>query len=129
MDIIIQHDRDNDQCYLAFDLTVLDPGRKATSRRVSEDITLDFDSSGRLVGLDVSNASQVLPYGLEKIRTDALVGVKEAAALAGVQRSNFVRDYANMNGFPPPLAELATGRIWLRSQVEDYLRTRRARAS
>lgn len=52
-----------------------------------------------------------------------LVGTKEAAALFGVASSNFVRDWANREGFPKPVAVLARGRLWARKELEAY-RTR-----
>lgn len=54
-----------------------------------------------------------------------LVGTKEAAALFGVRPSNFVRDWANRDDFPNPVATLARGRLWARDDVETY----RARTS
>jgi predicted DNA-binding transcriptional regulator AlpA len=64
---------------------------------------------------------------LHRIRSSNL-SVKEAAEIAGVQRSNFVRDYASKQGFPAPVCELATGRIWRRSEVEDYLAAKMAKS-
>ena len=49
-----------------------------------------------------------------------LVGTKEAAALFGVRPSNFVRDWANRDDFPKPVATLARGRLWAREDVETY---------
>jgi uncharacterized protein YuzE len=120
MQIIIQPDRDNDQLYVALSSRVLEAGAVARTVRVTEDVALDFDREGRVVGLDIMNASKALGERIQDIRMDALVSVKEAAGLVGVQKSNFVRDYANKPDFPRPVVELATGRIWLRSQVEAY---------
>ena len=120
MQITIQPDRDNDQLYLALSSRALEAGVVARTVRVTEDVAVDFDKEGRVVGLDITNASQVLGESIDEVRLDALVGVKEAARLVGVQKSNFVRDYANKPGFPRPIVELATGRIWLRSQVEAH---------
>jgi len=120
MQITIQADPHNDQLYLALSSRALEAGIVARTIRVSEDVALDFDKEGRVVGLDIANASKALGESIEDIRMDALVGVKEAAELVGVQKSNFVRDYANKPNFPRPIIELATGRIWLRSQVEAY---------
>jgi uncharacterized protein YuzE len=128
MDILIQRDLENDACYLAFGVSALDKGAVRRSKAVSDDITLDFDAQGRLLGIDILNASSVLPERLEANNLDALVGVKEAASIAGVQRSNFVRDMASREDFPAPVCELSTGRVWLRSQVEAYLATHRSRS-
>jgi tetratricopeptide (TPR) repeat protein len=59
---------------------------------------------------------------------DSIVGVKESAEIAGVEKSNFVRDYANKPGFPKPIVDLASGRLWLRSEVEDFLHAKSSRA-
>jgi hypothetical protein len=75
---------------------------------VTEDVALDFDREGRVVGLDIINASRALGESIQDIRMDALVSVKEAAELVGVQKSNFVRDYANKPDFPVPSSWLAT---------------------
>jgi uncharacterized protein YuzE len=128
MDVIIQADKDADACYVAFSSRSLARGSVTRSQRISEDITLDFDSDGRLLGLDVLNASRVLSTDFWQPRLEALVGVKEAAEIAGVQRSNFVRDYASSEGFPAPVCELATGRIWRRSQVEEYLNAKKPKS-
>ena len=120
MQITIHPDRDNDQLYVALSSRALEAGVVARTVRVTEDVAVDFDKQGRVVGLDIANASKALGESIEDIRMDALVGVKEAAGMVGVQKSNFVRDYANKPGFPRPIVELATGRIWLRSQVEAY---------
>jgi prophage regulatory protein len=124
MKITIQPDRDNDQLYLAFSGLAIEAGVVGRTIRVTDDVALDFDKEGRVIGLDIGNASQVLGESIDEVRLDALVGVKEAARLLGVQKSNFVRDYANKPDFPRPVIELATGRIWLRSQVEAYAATK-----
>jgi predicted DNA-binding transcriptional regulator AlpA len=35
-----------------------------------------------------------------------------------------LRDFAGLRDFPEPVAELASGRIWLRSEIEAYLQAR-----
>lgn len=129
MNILVQTDDENDACYLAFGLAGLGISAVARSQLVSEDITLDFDHEGHLVGLDIMNASNVLPEPSGAPRLDLLVGVKEAAALAGVQRSNFVRDLASKADFPTPVSDLATGRVWLRSEVAAYLASKKSRTN
>jgi len=49
-----------------------------------------------------------------------LVGTKEAAALFAVRPSNFVRDWANREDFPEPVATLARGRLWAREDLVAY---------
>ena len=57
---------------------------------------------------------------------DQLVGTREAAESLGLQRSNFVRDWASRVDFPAPAAELSSGRVWLASDVARYAKKRRA---
>lgn len=127
MKITVQTDRENDQLYVALGERTLDAGTVEKTVRVDDDIALDFDAAGNLVGVDVMNASVRLESGIDQIEFNELVGVKEAAALLGVQRSNFVRDYADRADFPRPAVELATGRVWLKSHVEEYRRRRNKR--
>lgn len=51
-----------------------------------------------------------------------VVGTKEAAALVGVQPSNFVRDWAGRPDFPKPVVRLGRRRLWDREAVRDYHR-------
>jgi predicted DNA-binding transcriptional regulator AlpA len=63
------------------------------------------------------------------VRLD-LVGVAEAAALLGISRSSLWerRGRKDLLGripeFPKPVAELACGPIWQRSQIREYKRAR-----
>ena len=50
------------------------------------------------------------------------MGVKEAAELAGKDKANFLRDLAARKDFPEPIVSLASGRYWLSSEIERYLR-------
>lgn len=58
--------------------------------------------------------------------TPELVGVSEAAAILGWDRRR-VATYAGRGAFPPPLASLASGRIWRRDDVERFSRDRARR--
>src|SRR3990172_5059662 len=124
MNLTVEADAENDLLYLSLSAKALEAGSAKKTTRVGENIALDFDAEGHLLGIEVIGASRVLGESIEDVRLDFLVGVKEAAALAGVQRSNFVRDYADKPDFPAPVVELGTGRVWLRSQVEAYVRSR-----
>ncbi len=112
---VVDIDREHDLAYI-----LLRPelrgrrGAVARSVRVAEDIVLDLDESGHLIGIEFLNASARLD-----------VGVKEAAKMLGVEKSNFVRDYANKPDFPAPIAELASGRFWLRSAIEQYVEAKK----
>src|SRR3954462_2390068 len=117
MELLIQPDEASDSLYICFVADGLERGAVAKSVRATNDVTVDFAADGKLVGLDIMNASTVVQPGYSTVGVDSLVGVKEASELIGIQKSNFVRDYANSPDFPAPMAELATGRIWRRSQV------------
>jgi hypothetical protein len=54
-----------------------------------------------------------------------LVGTREAASIAGVLPSNFVRDWASRPDFPAPVEALSSGRVWRASDVREYVRRRR----
>ena len=82
---------------------------------------LDVDDKEQLIGIELLNASARLD--IDKISegpADLIVGVKEAAEILGVEKSNFVRDHANKPQPLIPIAELASGRFWLRSDVQNY---------
>ncbi len=121
---VIEIDREHDLAYILLRPELRDqPGGVAQSIRVAEDIVLDLDGNGQLVGIELLNASARLDLdNVSEGTGELIVGVKEAAAMLGVEKSNFVRDYANKPQFPAPVAELASGRFWLRSDVERYMR-------
>lgn len=120
---VIEIDRDHDLAYILLRPELRgQPRAVARSTRVAEDIVLDLDEKGQLIGIELLNASTRLD--LKKISegtADLIVGVKEAAEMLGVEKSNFVRDYANKPHFPAPIAELASGRFWLRPDVQRYV--------
>ena len=53
-----------------------------------------------------------------------LVGVAEAATLLGWDRRR-IFTYLSRGSFPDPVAGLASGRVWLRSDIETFAQTRR----
>jgi ATP-dependent helicase HepA len=119
---VIEIDRDHDLAYILLRPELRgQPRGVARSTRVAEDIVLDVDENGQLIGIELLNASARLD--LDKISegtADLIVGVKEAAEMLAIEKSNFVRDHANKPQFPVPIAELASGRFWLRSDVQRY---------
>jgi len=127
MKISVESDKENDLLYLSIGERALEAGSVAKTVRVSDDIFIDLDKEQRLLGIEVLNASKVVSGDPGKLEIDALIGVKEAAELLGVMKSNFVRDYGDRAGFPEPVAELASGRIWLKSAVEKYAAGRKAK--
>jgi uncharacterized protein YuzE len=131
MGITIHADMEEDQLYIALSEKSLKTGAVRRTERVDENIALDYGARGKLIGIDIMNASAVIGAFPQNESADALVGVKEAAKLIGVRPPNFVRDYADKAGFPKPVVTLSSGRIWRRSDVLAYLSTtsRRKRAS
>lgn len=119
MGITIHPDYENDSLYVSFAPHAFDRGAVAKTIRVTDSIAVDLGPSGELIGVDLSSASSSVG-DLAALAIDSLVGVKEAAELIGVNKPNFVRDFADRKGFPEPVAHLGTGRIWRRSEVEAY---------
>lgn len=103
-------------------------GRPERSLAVRPGVRLALDREGRLLGVRVDRSC--LPEGAAaRPRTyEPLVGVKEAAEIAGTSRPNFLRDLAARPDFPRPVAELASGRVWRLSDVLDYVQERRRAA-
>ena len=120
---VIEIDRKHDVAYILLRPELRDqPGAVARSMRVAEDIVLDLDANGQLIGIELLNASSRLDLSnISEGPAELIVGVKEDAAMLAVEKSNFIRDYANKPQFPAPVAELASGRFWLRSDVERYM--------
>ncbi|MBI5289745.1 MAG: DUF2283 domain-containing protein [Chloroflexi bacterium] len=52
----IEHDPVADALYIALSAAALEPGCVARTVRVTEDVALDFDAEGRLLGVEVLNA-------------------------------------------------------------------------
>ena len=124
MKISVHPDYENDSIYVAFSDDAFQEGKVAKTVRVSECISIDLGPDEELIGIDVLSASATVG-SLSDLAVDTLIGVKEASELLGVKRPNFIRDFADRPDFPRPVAELATGRIWLKSQVEAYSKDRR----
>src|SRR5712691_1176001 len=120
-------DREHDVAYILLRPELRDRrGAVTRSVRVAEDIVLDLDESGRLIGIELLNASARLDVDeIETATREIIVGVKEAAEMLAVEKSNFVRDYANKPDFPAPIAELASGRFWFRSAIDQYVKAKK----
>lgn len=121
--LLLEVDRDEGLLYMTFCPDGKDPLvlRSSRTEKVCEgDVALDLDEAGHLIGVEIRNPERIGWKVGESVEIDGLVGVKEAAALLNMQKSNFVRDVAGDPSFPRPLAELASGRIWLRSDVLRY---------
>jgi hypothetical protein len=66
----------------------------------------------RVTGDDVDLILEVIP---------AVVGVAEAAEIMGWDKRRVIT-YIDRGSFPEPITSLASGRIWLREDVEEYAR-------
>jgi uncharacterized protein len=82
------------------------------------------DSRGRLSAIVIHEASEHLAPDL--LVDEALLGTSEAAAFFDVKPSNFVRDLASRDDFPPPVANLASTRVWRRGDLRAYRQRRRS---
>jgi len=120
---IVEIDREHDLAYIRLRPELRERSRGGQSVRVAEDIVLDLDAEGQLIGIELLKASSRLDLSTAETTGDLIVGVKEAAAILGVEKSNFIRDFANKPQFPAPIAELASGRFWLRSDIDRYVQT------
>jgi predicted DNA-binding transcriptional regulator AlpA len=71
----------------------------------------------KVTGDDVTLTVEVIP---------AVVGVAEAAEIMGWDKRRVIT-YIDRGSFPEPITALASGRIWLREDVEAYAADWRAR--
>jgi predicted DNA-binding transcriptional regulator AlpA len=55
-------------------------------------------------------------------QTVDLIGIFEISALLGVSRQRVDQITRTDPAFPSPVAELHAGRVWLRSDVEEWAR-------
>jgi hypothetical protein len=69
-----------------------------------------LDELRKLTGADVDLLVEVVP---------AVVGVAEAAEIMGWDKRRVIT-YIDRGSFPEPITALASGRIWLREDIEDY---------
>ena len=75
MEISIELDRENDQLYLLFRPGAVIKGSIAKTVRLTEDVVGDLDADGRLIGLDVSQASKMLGIeDLERLSVAVAIG-------------------------------------------------------
>jgi uncharacterized protein YuzE/predicted DNA-binding transcriptional regulator AlpA len=123
----VQIDTENDLAYILLRPELQDRrGVVSRSVRVAEDFVVDLDHDGQIVGIEILHASSRLNLKRAgEAPCDVVAGVAEAAEMVGIKKPNFVRDYANKTDFPAPIVALASGRLWLRSDIEEYLRRRR----
>ena len=56
---------------------------------------------------------------------EELVGIKEIAEIAGLTKQAVANWRSRSSNFPEPIAELAAGPVFRRSQIRSWLRKRR----
>jgi uncharacterized protein YuzE len=117
----IERDLTYNLLYIAF-RNKLEKGEVAKTKELMPGVYVDFDSDGYLIGIEIINTKRVLGVSAGDLRLSGeLLGVKEAAELAGKDRANFLRDLASRPDFPKPVAHLASGQLWLSTDVARYL--------
>ena len=117
----IERDMQYNLLYVGFKDT-LEKGEVDRTEELVPGTYFDFDSKGNLLGFEIINTKEVLGIAAKDLRLSGeLLGVKEAAELAGKDRANFLRDLASRPDFPKPVAHLASGQLWLSKDVERYL--------
>ena len=55
----LEYDKEADAAYVYLKYP-LEEGECSTTKKLSEDLIVDFDKSGKLVGIEILNASKVL---------------------------------------------------------------------
>jgi hypothetical protein len=94
-----------------------------------EDLVVDLDEDGRLVGIEFVTASRLLDgASLADAEGDELIGVTQIAELLGKPKQNVAQHYTRRPDFPLPAAELPTGRYWRREDVEAWRQSRTLRS-
>ncbi len=118
----IERHAEFDQLYINFSDAVGE-GVVAKTIEVFPGVYFDVDSGGKLVGIDIVDGKEVIGFSVADLGfSGELVGVKEAAALVGKDRANFLRDFASRPDFPKPVARLASGQLWLSEDIKRYVR-------
>lgn len=74
MAISIEVDREHDQLYLLLRDGGVSRGSVARSVRLTDDVVADLDADGRLVGLDLTQASKALGADLEALALSVSFG-------------------------------------------------------
>lgn len=108
-----------DTAYVAFG----DGGEVARTIAPLEDLAIDLDAEGRILGIEFVTASRLLqPSALAEFEADELVGVTQIAEDFGIRKQNVAQHYTRRDDFPRPVAELPTGRYWRRGDVAGWYR-------
>lgn len=117
MKIVAMQSIEADTAYVTFG----DEREVAQTIAPLDDVTIDLDADGRVVGIEFVTASRVLhPSALRDAEKDELIGVTAIAELLGRRKQNVAQHYTRRPDFPEPAAELPTGRYWRRGDVEEW---------
>lgn len=117
MKIVATHSIAGDTAYITFG----DDREVVETVAPIDDVAIDLDADGRIVGIEFVTASRVLhPSALQDSEKDELIGVTEIAEFLGKRKQNVAQHYTRKPDFPPPVAELPTGRYWRRGDVEKW---------
>jgi uncharacterized protein YuzE len=117
MKIVSTYNAEADTAYVAFGAS------RDVARTLApvDDVSIDLDAEGRVVGVEFVTASRALhPSALEGADQDELIGITEIAAYLGKRKQNVAQHYTRRDDFPDPAAELPTGRYWRRGDVEAW---------
>jgi uncharacterized protein YuzE len=124
--IVPTYSRDADTAYIAFG----DGRDVAQTVAPIEDVAIDLDAEGRIVGIELVSASRRLdPSALADAESDELLGVTQIAEVMGKRKQNVAQHYTRRADFPDPAVELPAGRYWRRGDVEAWLRSQRVDAT
>lgn len=120
----IERDIEFDLLYISL-VDGAEEGAVKRTKEVFPGVLFDLDTEGKILGIEFTNTQKVLGTpALDLYLSGELLGVKEAAELAGKDRGNFIRDLASKSDFPKPVAQLASGQVWLSTDIESYLQKR-----
>jgi uncharacterized protein YuzE len=123
--ITATYDADGDTAYVQLGTS------RPVTRTLSptEDIAIDLDEEGRVVGIEFVTASVVLDPSTfdQDPRQEKLIGVSEIAAMFGKHKQNVAQHYTRRRDFPEPVAVLPTGRYWRRGDIERWYEQSRIR--
>jgi len=117
MKIVSTYSPEADTAYVAFG----DSRDVAETIAPAEDLAIDLDHEGRVVGIEFVTASRLLDKSaLKDAERDELIGVTEIADYLGKRKQNVAQHYTSRDDFPEPAAELPTGRYWRRADIEAW---------
>ncbi|MBA3351261.1 MAG: DUF2283 domain-containing protein [Blastocatellia bacterium] len=120
----IERDTEFDLLYISL-VDGAEEGAVTRTKEVFPGVLFDLDTEGKILGIEFTNTQKALGISASDLHLSGeLLGVKEAAELAGKDRGNFIRDLARKPDFPEPVAQLASGQIWLSKDIESYLQKR-----